>query len=181
MSIKHAARVTEWLDAVDKLEQTPKPRILALDLMSALGWACRADDGVICYGTETFQTAQVASPGMKWMRFRNWLKRIRQEGKPEFVFYEEVRGFPAKNRGRDSKIYYGFETTLLAFCAAAKLESQGVTPQTIKKFIAGSGAASKEAVISAVKALGYQPTDSNQADAIALLLYAEAFARGQQG
>jgi hypothetical protein len=34
---------------------TPGPRILALDLMTALGWAVRADDGTPAYGTETFK------------------------------------------------------------------------------------------------------------------------------
>lgn len=158
-----------------------RPRILALDLMSALGWACRSNDGAVLYGTETFVTPQMASPGMRWLRFRNWLKRMREEIEPDFVFFEEVQGFPPKNCGRDSKIYYGFESTLLAVCAAAGLDHQGVSPGKIKKFAAGNGNASKEAVIIAIKALGYLPSDSNQADAIALLLYAEAFLRGEQG
>jgi hypothetical protein len=178
MLIKNPPRIL----TPDLFEPDPdRPRILALDLMSVLGWACRADDGQILYGTETFQTAQVSSPGMKWLRYRNWLRRMREEGRPEWVFFEEVKGFPPKNCGRDSRIYYGFEHHLTAFCAAAKLDCQGVPPGTIKKFVTGSGAAPKEAVISAVKALGHHPTDSNQADAIALLLYAEAYMKGEVG
>lgn len=190
--MSHTERVKDWTKRVNRIDLEEKrristalapetPRILALDLMSVLGWACRADDGEILYGTETFETAQVASPGMKWMRYRNWLRRMFEEGRPEVIFFEEVKGFPPKNCGRDSRIYYGFEHHLTALCAAAKLDCQGIPPGTIKKFATGNGGASKELVIKAIKALGYNPTDSNQADAIALLLYAEEFAKGRQG
>jgi Holliday junction resolvasome RuvABC endonuclease subunit len=157
---------------------TDHPRILALDLMSNLGWACRSDDGQIHYGTETFKVPQVESPGFRWLRFRNWLKRIYETIHPTTIFFEEVKGFPSKNRGRDSRVYYGFEHSLTAFCVAASLDHHGVPVGTIKKFIAGGGNASKEAVIRAVQAQGHRPADSNQADAIALLLYAEAYMKG---
>jgi crossover junction endodeoxyribonuclease RuvC len=188
-------RVRDWTNRVNEIERrdlaskrristalAPEtPRILALDLMTVLGWACRSDDGEVMYGTETFETVQVSSPGMKWMRYRNWLRRMREEGRPEIIFFEEVTGFPPKNCGRDSRIYYGFEHHLTAFCAAAELDCQGVSPGTIKKFATGSGNASKADVILAMKMLGFNPKDSNQADAIALLLYAEAYSKGKVG
>jgi hypothetical protein len=37
------------------------PRILALDLMSKLGWACRARDGALMYGTEDFKLKGIES------------------------------------------------------------------------------------------------------------------------
>ena len=151
------------------------PRILALDLMSAVGFACRAEDGSVHYGTETFKTPHHSeSAGLRWMRFRNWLRRMNEELCPDIVFFEEVKGFPPKNCGLDSRIYYSFEAHLTAFCASAELEWRGVSPGTIKKFATGRGNAKKKEVIQAVKMLGYFPTDDNQADAIALLLYAEA-------
>jgi Holliday junction resolvasome RuvABC endonuclease subunit len=45
---------------------------------------------------------------------------------------------------------------------------------TIKRHIAGKGNADKAAVIAAVKALGFDPQDDNEADALALLLWAIA-------
>ena len=36
-------------------------KILALDLMSKLGWACRAPDGGIIFGTETFRSKGIES------------------------------------------------------------------------------------------------------------------------
>jgi Holliday junction resolvasome RuvABC endonuclease subunit len=43
---------------------------------------------------------------------------------------------------------------------------------TIKRFIAGKGNADKKAVIEAVRARGFRPNDDNEADAIAILLWA---------
>jgi Holliday junction resolvasome RuvABC endonuclease subunit len=49
---------------------------------------------------------------------------------------------------------------------------------SINRHVTGKGKAEKAAVISAVTALGYQPAYDNEADAIALLLYATAGAKG---
>ena len=43
---------------------------------------------------------------------------------------------------------------------------------TIKRFITGKGNADKEAVMAAVRARGFHPADDNEADAIAILLWA---------
>ena len=43
---------------------------------------------------------------------------------------------------------------------------------TIKRFIAGKGNADKDAVIAAVRARGFAPADDNEADALAILLWA---------
>jgi Holliday junction resolvasome RuvABC endonuclease subunit len=45
---------------------------------------------------------------------------------------------------------------------------------TIKRFITGKGNADKSAVIDAIRARGYSPSDDNEADAIAILLWALA-------
>ena len=49
---------------------------------------------------------------------------------------------------------------------------QGVPVGTIKRHITGRGNADKAAVIAAVRARGYSPSDDNEADAIAILLWA---------
>lgn len=148
-------------------------RILALDLMTVLGWAGRARDGAVMYGTHDFKGKGTEGAGMRWLRFRNWLVSIKAEMQPTSIFFEEVKGFPPKNRGRDRKIYDGFETTLCFFCEEHEIPYQGIGVGTIKKHVTGKGNASKDDVIKAVCQLGYKPDDSNQADAIALLLYAE--------
>ena len=43
---------------------------------------------------------------------------------------------------------------------------------TIKKFLTGQGNANKQAIIDAARARGFAPADDNEADAIAILLWA---------
>ena len=49
---------------------------------------------------------------------------------------------------------------------------QGVPVGTIKRHATGKGNAPKEAMIAAARAHGFSPADDNEADAIALLLWA---------
>ena len=44
----------------------------------------------------------------------------------------------------------------------------------IKRFATGKGNAGKDAVIAAMRARGFSPADDNEADALALLLWAAA-------
>ena len=48
----------------------------------------------------------------------------------------------------------------------------GVPVGTIKRHATGHGNAPKEAMIAATRARGYSPADDNEADAIAILLWA---------
>jgi hypothetical protein len=49
---------------------------------------------------------------------------------------------------------------------------RGVPVGTIKRHATGNGNANKQAVIAAVRALGFDPADDNEADALALLHWA---------
>ena len=55
-----------------------------------------------------------------------------------------------------------------------RLAYQGVPVGTIKRFATGKGNADKAAVIAALRERGFSPTDDNEADAIAILLWAKA-------
>ena len=49
---------------------------------------------------------------------------------------------------------------------------QGVPVGTIKRHVTGKGNANKAAVIAAIRKRGFDPADDNEADAIAILLWA---------
>ena len=49
---------------------------------------------------------------------------------------------------------------------------QGVPVGTIKKHASGKGNAPKQAMIDAARQRGFNPADDNEADAIAILLWA---------
>jgi hypothetical protein len=64
--------------------------------------------------------------------------------------------------------------TLTAFCETNAIPYSGVPVGVLKRAACGRGNADKQAMIAAAVALGFNPKDDNEADAIHLLLYAES-------
>ena len=152
--------------------------ILALDLGTTTGWAMLNRDGVATSGTAAFKPGRYDGGGMRYLRFRGWLEELRRHaGDIQAIYFEEVR----RHAGVDAAhVYGGFLATLTGWCEHRVIPYQGVPVGTIKKFIADRGNADKQAVIDAVRARGFSPADDNEADAIALLLWADATKGGQQ-
>jgi Holliday junction resolvasome RuvABC endonuclease subunit len=69
-------------------------------------------------------------------------------------------------------VHGGFLAHLSAWAEANKIPYRGIPVATIKRHVTGKGNADKGAVIAAVRALGFDPTDDNEADALALLDWA---------
>ena len=106
---------------------------------------------------------------MRYLRFRGWLDSMAANvAGLSAIYFEEVR----RHAGTDAAhIYGGLLATLTAWCEQRSIPYQGVPVGTIKRFIAGKGNADKAAVVAAVRAHGFAPTDDNEADAIAILLW----------
>ena len=153
------------------------PVVLALDLGQRAGWAVRNRDGAIASGVQEFRPGRFEGGGMIWLRFRGWLQEINEtSGGVAVVVFEEVvahRGVAA------SHCYAGFLAHLTAWAEANRIPYQGVPVGTIKRHIAGKGNADKQAVIDAVRRLGFAPADDNEADALALLHWAIAQGLGE--
>ena len=144
--------------------------ILALDLGTVTGWALRHPDGSIHSGTVSFRNSRYDGGGMRYLRFRNWFDDLANRGNLfGAVYFEEVR----RHAGIDSShVYGGFVATLAAWCEHHGIPYQGVPVGTIKRHVTGKGNADKAAVIAAVRERGHQPADDNEADAIAILIWA---------
>ena len=148
----------------------PIRTLLALDLGSTLGWAVRLPDGSIASGTAAFRPGRFEGGGMGWLRFRRWLDDMAASAGPlGSVVFEEVRRHAGTTAAH---VYGGFLAHLTAWCEGAGVPYQGVPVGTIKRFATGKGNAPKEAVIAAMRARGFTPRDDNEADALALLLWA---------
>src|SRR5690606_19880243 len=104
------------------------------------------------------------------LRFRSWLDGLAADaGGPDAVYFEEVR----RHAGTDAAhLYGGFLATLTAWCEQRGLAYEGVPVGTIKRHVTGKGNADKAAVLAAIRARGFAATDDNEADAIAILLWA---------
>ena len=144
--------------------------ILALDLGTTTGWALRGSDGHTTSGSESFRPQRFEGGGMRFLRFKRWLTEIKQSCDGiDAVYFEEVR----RHAGVDAAhAYGGFMAHLTAWCEHHQIPYQGVPVGTIKKHATGKGNANKDQMISAARLRGHAPADDNEADAIALLLWA---------
>ena len=144
--------------------------VLALDLGTTTGWALRGQDGGITSGTISFKSSRFEGGGMRYLRFRRWLAEIASlSGGLTRIPFEEVRRHVSTD---SSHAYGGFLATLTAWCEQEAIPYEGVPVGTIKRYATGRGNADKAAMIAAIQARGFRPSDDNEADAIALLLWA---------
>lgn len=144
--------------------------LLALDLGTTTGWAVRNTRGRIISGTAEFKPHRFEGGGMRYLRFSQWLGDILKTV-PEInaVYFEEVR----RHVGTDAAhAYGGFLATLTAWCEEHGMPYQGVPVGTIKHFVTGKGNADKATVMAAIRSRGFLVKDDNEADAIAILLWA---------
>lgn len=144
--------------------------ILALDLGTTTGWALRDRTGRITSGSQSFKPRRFEGGGMRFLRFKRWITELKAhaEGIDTLVF-EEVRRHVSTDAAH---AYGGFMAQLTAWCEHHGIPYQGVPVGTIKKHATGKGNAGKQAMVAAMQALGFRPEDDNEADALALLLWA---------
>lgn len=151
--------------------------IFALDLGTNTGWAIRLEDGDVHSGTQSFKPGRYEGGGMRFLKFTRWLGEIlagdvaaKIDGKMGIhIYFEEVRG----HKGTDAAhIYGGLLACLTQWCEDRSIPYMGVPVGTIKKFATGAGNSGKEAMIAAMKKLGYEPGDDNEADALAIMEWA---------
>lgn len=146
--------------------------ILALDLATKTGWALRYSATEIYHGTESFERKSSDGAGMRFLKFRQWLKKLAEEHGPiEAVYYEDVR----RHKGvAAAHVYGGLKGVLMAWAEERGIPYAGVTVQEIKFAATGKKVANKEAVIAAMRARGFSPEDDNAADALAILVCVKA-------
>jgi len=168
----HLTLTTDSMDARPELPITTlmDRTLLAIDLGTTTGWALKSQSGLITSGTVSFRPSRYDGGGMRYLRFQNWLAEMdRLSGPVATIWYEEVR----RHAGTDAAhVYGGLMATLTAWAEMRGVPYQGVPVGTIKKHATGKGNAPKQAMINAARERGFSPADDNEADAIAILLWA---------
>jgi len=152
-------------------------RILALDVATKTGWAVLMDDERIESGMQDFTLKRGESKGMLFYYFRHWLRPILSSLRPDIVVYEAAH----HRGGHATEVCVGLVTRIKelidirnARSPDHEIEYCAVHSATLKKHITGNGRASKNEVKVAVRQrLGRHITDDNEADALALMYYAE--------
>jgi hypothetical protein len=146
------------------------PVLLALDLATVTGYALRTAEGAIHSGTVSFRPSRYDGGGIRYLRFGAWLESLIEiAGGIDVVNHEEVRRHLSTDAAH---VHGGLLATLTAWCERRRIPYQGVPVGTIKRHLTGRGNASKDEVIAAVRALGFNPADDNEADALAILHWA---------
>ena len=118
-------------------------------------------------GTANFKPGRYDGGGMRDLRFTNWLTELdRLSGPISTIWYEDHAGTDAAH------VYGGLMASLTSWGELRGVPYQGVPVGTIKKRVTGKGNANKQAMIDAARKRGFNPADDNEADAIAILLWA---------
>jgi Holliday junction resolvasome RuvABC endonuclease subunit len=144
--------------------------MLALDLGTRTGWAHAGADQIVTSGVTEFRNDRWQGGGMRFLRFRAWLDEMRLlTGGFDQLVYEQVR----RHAGADAAhVFGGWLAILSVWCEQNGIAYQGVPVGTIKRHATGKGNADKQAMIAAARTRGFAPADDNEADAIAILLWA---------
>lgn len=141
--------------------------ILALDTATRTGY-CFGKGHDLQFG-HYILPKELQEEGEKFFHFSVWVSRLIELEKPEAIIIEKpfVRGY--------STFYlFGLVAVAQAVAASFGIPVMKATPSTIKKSFTGNGKASKMDMVDRAKEKGYQVTVDDEADAIALHLYAQS-------
>lgn len=141
-------------------------RILALDLARSTGWAV-GDQKTIISGTRRFNEADF---GDLAVNYKLWLEGLIDEHKPDLVAYES----PVVKHPHAAKILVGLSWLVIIVCKEHNIPYLSVPNTSVKKFFCGKiyGKTTKPypGIVEA-RRRGFDPQTTDEADAIAILLY----------
>jgi len=136
--------------------------ILALDLATKTGWA-HSDGGS---GVQDFKPRRGDSPGMRWVEFTAWLRRLLDACPTDIIAYEQAH----HRGGAATHVAHSLIGMVEKVSAERKIELTNRHTATIKKYATGNGRASKEDMMEAArKSFCVDIIDDNHADSLWLL------------
>lgn len=138
-----------------------------------MGYAIK--DETIVSGIKEFRKSKLDEIGLIYARLNNWLNTALETfGNIEGLYYEKVinHGGARGNQSRTAQRYGGYEAIITMWCYTNKIPCHPIMWNTLKKSATGNGRASKQEVIDAVRAMGFDPVNHDEADALALLDFA---------
>lgn len=149
--------------------------ILALDTATHCGWASW-NGRKMTSGLQEFKLGRGESPGMRFLRFRKWIREMIDLVKPDLICYERSAHFKGMAA---AECHHGFQAELHTECARVGLNVMPVQNSALKKHATGKGNAGKDMMIEAarerwVKYNEWVPGEltHDEADALCLLSFA---------
>lgn len=144
-------------------------KILALDIATNTGWAVGGFGNPIIFGSRSFKN-YAGHRAIMGSRFAVWLNQIIEEHKPTHMGIEA----PLYSNGGAPQLLIPLTYEAEKAAVRHALDYAEFAPNTVKKFMTGSGRATKEEMIEEAKLFGLNPRNSDQADAIAVLKLRES-------
>lgn len=138
--------------------------ILALDTGHKTGWALFDEHGLIKSGVMEIDNTY---DGKCFADFEQSLAILLTDSNPSKVVLEKP-----VFRGANTRRLWGFVSIVQMMAHKRNLIYNEENIVSIKKFITGKGNAKKKDVMKSIENKGYNFADDNEADAIALALYA---------
>lgn len=156
-------------------------RVLALDLSTRVGWAVDPLDGPAGaprMGLWSLPGLLPATVDAANSKLFDLIESAILHYKPEVLFFEDYMPAGGKDGQRNSKIGQALAGQVYIAGMAgfrASLRVRSALPATVRKHFCGHGRPKdrKLAVIRACHALGWEPSDDNEADAAAIWHYAK--------
>jgi Holliday junction resolvasome RuvABC endonuclease subunit len=142
-------------------------KILAIDQAIHLGWAMSRT----IYGCINLTPKRNESDGMKFVNLRAELRKFNVSvGGLDLIVYEDV----VARYANAIKSSAGLVAIIQEFCVDNNIQYTCYTPQKMKIFATGEGAANKEKMKEAARIkLGYSGDNDNEADALWILEFAK--------
>ena len=139
--------------------------ILALDIATKTGWASCLDDKIT---SGVLDMSAYDDEGARASAFDDFLDRA-------FATHDHVIMETTFSTGFGKVDYRLNGLQYVAHMSAwdNNVKRYTVAPTKLKKFTTDNGRATKEDMMSAVESWGFKPQDDNEADALALLTYAQ--------
>ena len=142
-------------------------KILAIDPGTMCGWAY-FDGSQTSYGAWDLYNKRDEGVGYRYIRFKHFLNKMKDEKGIDLIFYEEVK----RHAGVSAAHMYGaIVGHLQVFCEENKIPYKSIPIGTWKKHSIGSGNANKEKVLEVIKKKYPEIEQQDAADALGILQY----------
>lgn len=147
--------------------------VLALDIGTSCGWAVQRPSGRVESGRVVLTAG--GRQGVRLHAFRLWLSDLHSRlGMIDTIVWEHAH----QQQGRANEVHHNLVGVLLDFCERNRItDYHRVEVGTLKAFAigdhrkAGADRADKDDMMSAARALGFQVSSHDEADAVHLLRY----------
>jgi hypothetical protein len=142
--------------------------ILALDFGEHLGWATSYGNDKIASGVSYMGHEKNNVAAIRYLNFKVWLYAWGGEPLIDHIVYE----LPLNINKRTKELCINFAGIVQTYLHNVNGKYEEIPPKSMKKWLCGTGNASKEDVMKEVsQRIKRQISNEHEADAIALLLY----------